>query len=415
MAVLKEITKSLCPECLQEINARIIEKNSQVFLEKACPQHGPFDVLIEKDAEFYKRIMNKDFRIEKVPFRKLALPLTHKCNLNCNICYLPDRDKRDFSVEEMKSAVQNFDGKLIKLTGGEPTLSDNLPLFIENVYENKKDAGLVTNGVRLSDINYVRILKKSGLKNVALSFHGGFNDAIYEKISGRKMLNEKLRALRNLKSEGIGVTLSVTLIRGVNENELGSIYRYYVNNASFVKLLRIRSMSQVGKYIETKPFCLSEIIGLISEVSGFSKDELIEPFFDFKRDPGSTCRFSLNLYDSFIYRIKKRKIDSSRFKYLMYISEGLFLFGLGKTAKMIINKLKGKSRLFDQGIEIRTWPDKYSIDLGEIQWCYTASLTQNGGLLPFCYSIIMNEKTVLYNTCPIKSHNLHPISPIIKL
>lgn len=396
MEILKDKTKSICPECFKELQAMVYEEGNQVFLVKECPEHGKFEILIEKDAEFYKRIMHKEFRKERIPFLKLALPITHQCNLSCQVCYAPDRENKDFSVEELRVAIQDFKGRLIKLTGGEPTLSKNLLFLIETIHGSGKVGGLVTNGINLTNTDYVKILKKAGLKQVAIAFHGGFRDDIYEKINGQKLLKEKLKALKNLKKAGMEVVLSVTLVRGVNEDELAKIYRYYLNNKSFIKLLRIRSLSQIGRYVKTNPFCLSEIIDLMSKASGFTKEELIEPFFQYHPlFHYSTCRFRIDLHNSFIYRINKQGIQNKRFRKIRFILESLSLFGVRKTVEMIINKIKGKKRLLDAEIAIRIWPDKERIDFGEIQYCPTAILTSNREFLPFCYGIIMEEKSCL--------------------
>lgn len=392
MEILKERTKSICPQCYQELDAKVVEVNNEVFLEKECSEHGRFKILIEKDVEFYKRIMNKEFKKERVPFLKLALPITRQCNLNCQVCYSPDRRNKDFSLEELTKVIRDFKCSLIKLTGGEPTLNKDLPFLIKTVHESGKVSGLVTNGINLTDINYVKVLKEAGLNRIAVTFNG-FSDDIHEKINGRKLLKQKLRALKTLKKAGMEVVLSVTLVRGINENELGKLYRYYLDNQSFIKLLRIRSQSQVGRYVETNSFCLSEIIGLISKASGFSKEELVEPLFQYPHFCPSTCRFDLDMFESFIYRINKRGIPNKRFRKIRFILESLSLFGARKTLKMVINKIKGKRKLLDAVITIRVWPDKQRIDLGEMQWCFTALLTQDRDFLPFCYAIIMEEKS----------------------
>ena len=39
LLVIKQ-TKSLCPECLQVLEANIFEEDNKVFIEKTCPVHG---------------------------------------------------------------------------------------------------------------------------------------------------------------------------------------------------------------------------------------------------------------------------------------------------------------------------------------------------------------------------------------
>ena len=120
MSILKENTKSICPVCFQELAASVIEENGQVYLVKRCVEHGEFKVLIEKDPSFYKRFMNKDSLGHQAPFANLAISVTHLCDFNCNICYLPERDNYAASFEQVKRAGSGFTGTFIWLTGVEP-------------------------------------------------------------------------------------------------------------------------------------------------------------------------------------------------------------------------------------------------------------------------------------------------------
>jgi len=169
MEILKEKTKSICPQCFQELDARVIQDNNSVFLEKECPQHGRFKILIEKDAEFYKRLMHKEFRKEKIPFKQLALPVTYQCNLHCPMCYEPDRESKEVSIEKFTTTIKEFSGNLVKITGGEPTLRKDLPILIKMAKEQGKEPTLCSNCVKLANMKYVKMLKKAGIKHLLLS------------------------------------------------------------------------------------------------------------------------------------------------------------------------------------------------------------------------------------------------------
>lgn len=391
MEILKEKTRSICPECLRELDARVTQEGKEVFLEKNCPEHGNFKFLIEKDAELYKKIMNVEFAGDRISFKKLTLPVTHQCNLNCQVCYSPDRERKDPSLQELKKIMQDFQGDLIKITGGEATLNPNLPSLIEIAKESGKSFAVVTNGIKLVDINYARILKQAGLKYLAVAF-SGFSDEVCERIYGGRILKEKLKALRNLKKLGMKVSLSVTLARGINDQELVKIYKYYLKNRSFIKKIRIRTLSYIGKYVKTSPFCLSEIIELLSGVTGFNRNELIEPNLKNYSKYRATCRFKLNLFDSFNYRLLKKRNKSRILNKVRFVFDSIRFFGLRNAIELIINKIIGQARPPEAIIEIRIWPDKQRLDLGEMQHCLTATVSGDKTLLPFCYAIIMDEK-----------------------
>lgn len=391
MEILKDKTRSICPECFRELDAKVTQVGKEVFLEKNCPEHGFFKFLIEKDVELYKKIMNVEFGRGKRSHRKLVLPITHQCNLNCRVCYISDRKREDPSFQDIKKIIQDFQGKLIVLTGGEPTLNPNLPSLIRIAKESGKHFALNTNGIKLADIDYARILKQAGLNNLAVAF-SGFTDDTCENIYGERILKKKLKALKNLKKLGIKVTLSVTLVRGVNDQDLIKIYKYYLKNRSFIKGMRIRTLSHIGKYVETSPFCLSEIIELLSKATGFNKNELIEPNLKNYSDCRATCRFGLDLFDSFNYKIFKKRKKARIFNIIRFIFYGISFFGLKNTVELIINKIISQANPPKASIEIRIWPDKNRIDLGEMQHCLTVTVSRDKTLSAFCYSIIMDEE-----------------------
>ena len=41
-------TKSTCPKCVKEINAKIIDNNNKIHMLKKCSKHGTFKVLLSK-------------------------------------------------------------------------------------------------------------------------------------------------------------------------------------------------------------------------------------------------------------------------------------------------------------------------------------------------------------------------------
>jgi len=398
MDILKETTKSICPSCFKEITAKVIEENRQVYLLKKCAEHGEFKVLIEKDSSFYKRLMNRDFLEHQIPFINLAISITHLCDLNCNICYLPKRDDYFPSLESTKKVISEFRGEYIWLTGGEPLLRKDLLQIITYISENGKIPVILTNGLKLADKGYVRRLKKSGLGWFHFSFNG-FNDDIYEKVNGKRLLKTKLEALRNIKKAKIPTVLSVILVKGINDNELGKIYRYCLKNTSFIFQLRIRSAVHVGKHTQAECLYLSEIVKMMSTIIGISEEKVINHalgrglHYSLHGEHHMPCHLEIDLFSLLMEEIEMDGIGNSIIKKIRAIFRLLPKIGLRNFLKMVLAKLAGKKRLLEFTIRIRTWPDKHRIDLGEIQRCASGYATCDGNrILPFCYALVLNEK-----------------------
>lgn len=102
----------------------------------------------------------------------------------------------------------------IQLSGGEPTLRNDLPEIVEMGRAlGFKFIQLNTNGLRLAeDPIFLSRLKKAGLSSVFLQFDGT-EDQIYQAIRGRRLFEVKAKAIECCAQHEIGVVLVPTLIR----------------------------------------------------------------------------------------------------------------------------------------------------------------------------------------------------------
>jgi len=206
MQIIKEKTQSLCNVCYKQVPAMVFEQKRRVYIRKCCPEHGEFEGLVEKDASLYRRFAH--IKPEGYPkFDQLAIPITYRCNLDCEYCFARFPNREDISLSQIKEAINNFRGQKIGLTGGEPTLREDLESIITMVKQAGKYAILTTNGLRLSDLKYLRSLKKAGLNAVGFSLDS-FKDKFYNimkkgKLGVKNILNLKKEALINLEIERI--------------------------------------------------------------------------------------------------------------------------------------------------------------------------------------------------------------------
>ena len=217
-------TASLCPVCLARLDARRVLRGPAVYLEKACPEHGFFATRIWDGEPAFT-----GWQRPKIPTRPphcarpvdkgcpfdcglcpdhrqrsctIILEVTQRCNLACPVCYADAgrRDSTDPSLDTIAewyaAARRAGTGSNIQLSGGEPTLRDDLP----GIVSMGREAGfgfiqINTNGLRLArDPAFVRGLKAAGLSSVFLQFDGT-DDAIYRKLRGRDLLEDKLAAI----------------------------------------------------------------------------------------------------------------------------------------------------------------------------------------------------------------------------
>jgi uncharacterized radical SAM superfamily Fe-S cluster-containing enzyme len=137
----------------------------------------------------------------------------------------------------------------LQLSGGEPTLRDDLPEII--TLARALGFGFVqlnTNGLRLAqDEHYLRRLKTAGLGCVFLQFDG-VEEKAYERIRGRALLESKTAALRHCAEQQMGVVLVPTLVPGVNTQQIGDIIRFAIECIPAVRAVHFQPVSYFGRY-----------------------------------------------------------------------------------------------------------------------------------------------------------------------
>ena len=295
-------TKSVCPVCLKTINAeKLTGADGNIYMEKVCPEHGKFNTLIwEGDLKSYLNWSMDNSAVEPPVNAKKAekgcpndcglceehlrkgccmlLELTNRCNLRCPVCFASAgaKEPRDLSLEEIAAQydfLMSHGGPFnIQLSGGEPTVRDDLPEIIKMGRE--KGFGffqLNTNGIRLArEEGYAEKLKEAGLCTVFLQFDG-LDDGVYIKLRGRALLEEKLKAIENSCRAGLGVVLVPVVAPAVNDDQVGRIIRFAKSLQPGVRGVHFQPISYFGRCNEErpgKPITIPKMLSLIEEQTG---------------------------------------------------------------------------------------------------------------------------------------------------
>jgi MoaA/NifB/PqqE/SkfB family radical SAM enzyme len=153
--------------------------------------------------------------------------LNYNCSAKCLFCSQdfewrkePNDLPFEKAVEFMYMAYKNGYRRL-GFTGGEPTIRPELPKLI--ALAKKIGYGYVriqTNGIRIADFAYAKLLADAGLTFVKYSLHG-HNAELHDKLVAVPGAFEKnLRSIENLKKLKVGIGVNIVL------NELN--YRHLV-------------------------------------------------------------------------------------------------------------------------------------------------------------------------------------------
>ncbi len=266
-------TGSICPECLRRLDAKRVERDGDIYLEKTCPTHGAFRTVVWRGAESYAPWVG-GFGPEAQASQLRAdcpygcgiceghgqstccvlLEVTDRCDLGCVFCYAGGgRNAPDPPLDALLSRLDAFDGEehkpFVYLTGGEPALRDDLPALVAGIRAlGFPHVQLNTNGRRLAaDPAFARTLADAGLSFVFLQFDGT-TDEIYREIRGQALLDEKRRAIENCDAALLGVTLVPTLIPGVNVENIGDIIRFGIEHSPAVRGVHFQPVTYLGRY-----------------------------------------------------------------------------------------------------------------------------------------------------------------------
>ena len=104
---------------------------------------------------------------ENNTFVEVVADVTHRCNMSCKNCYIPNRNIPDMDIDRLIDCVSRFPKRtMIRIIGAEPTMRKDLPEIITRVKAAGHKVCLLTNGLRLSGITYAKKLKRAGLRHV---------------------------------------------------------------------------------------------------------------------------------------------------------------------------------------------------------------------------------------------------------
>ena len=141
---------------------------------------------------------------------------------------------------------------------------------------------LNSNGLRLAeDEAFVKRLADAGLSFVFMQFDG-VDDAVYEKLRRRLMLEVKKRAIEQCGRYGIGVTLVPVIVPGVNTEQIGDILRFAIQRSPYVRGVHFQPVSYFGRIPELPAdddrYTLDELLeAVVSQSGGLIKEEQIAP------------------------------------------------------------------------------------------------------------------------------------------
>ncbi|MBV9182311.1 MAG: radical SAM protein [Acidobacteria bacterium] len=290
-------TDSLCPKCVPEIRqkildgelpyevlmnqkvgevkATIIEQKGQIWMLKECPIHGRFEDLMSIDTNFSRHLEQvfpgRDIRAHNdeklhhhgsstVKYGRgsvLTIDLTNRCNMMCDPCFMDANQVgfvHELTWQEIKQLLDNAitikprRQMSVQFSGGEPTLS---PYFLDAVRYAREvgynSVQAATNGIEFAkSFEFAQQAADAGLRYAYLQFDGIGNAANAHRKVGN-LFDVKLKAIDNLHRAGVEIVPVVTIVNGINNEQVGRIIQFALDNPKKIGFLSFQPVSFTGR------------------------------------------------------------------------------------------------------------------------------------------------------------------------
>src|SRR5438270_7339265 len=271
----KKDWRDLMHEKVGEIKAQIIERDGEVWMVKECPIHGKYEDMMAIDAKFLNWI-EQNFPGRDIPAHNdedlhrhgsstvrygrgsvLTVDLTNRCNMMCDPCFMDANQVgyvHELTWEEIKTLLDNAISikprrqMSVQFSGGEPTLS---PYFLDAVAYARKvgynSVQAATNGIEFAKSpEFCRQAAEAGLRYAYLQFDGIGNAANSHRKVGN-LFDVKLQAIHNLHANGVDIVPVTTIVNGVNNEQVGRIIKFALDNPKIISFLSFQPVSFTGR------------------------------------------------------------------------------------------------------------------------------------------------------------------------
>ncbi len=267
--------KILLNEKVGEIKAQIIERDGKILMVKDCPVHGHFEDVMAIDPAFFKHLEDvfpgRDIRahndeklhnhgtstIKHGRGSVLTVDLTNRCNMMCDPCFMDANQVgfvHELSWEDIQTVLDNAitikprRQLSVQFSGGEPTIS---PFFLDAVRYARKvgynSVQAATNGIEFAkNAPFARQAAEAGLRYAYLQFDGIGNAANSHRAVGN-LFDVKLQAIENLHAAGVAIIPVTTIINGVNNEQVGHIVQFALDNPKKIPFLAFQPVSFTGR------------------------------------------------------------------------------------------------------------------------------------------------------------------------
>jgi uncharacterized radical SAM superfamily Fe-S cluster-containing enzyme len=303
---LPRTVETLCPQCSAIVVGRYFVENGAVYIEKTCRQHGYFRDCINSDALLFSKAAWWSF--EEQPGQQFPqvvggkncpsdcglcnqhlsspclaqIDLTNRCNMRCPICfanagtagyvYEPSFEEVVRQLQVLRD-LRPIPCTAIQFTGGEPTVHPDFLKIVATAREmGFSHIQIATNGIRMSDFDFASKAYQAGLHVLYLQFDGIGEEPYRQTRNYPGIWQKKLATIENCRKLNMKVCLVPTILKGVNDEQVGEIFKFAVANIDVVSAISYQPVSFTGRMsmdeVAAHRYTLGDLARDIAKASG---------------------------------------------------------------------------------------------------------------------------------------------------
>ncbi|WP_054840176.1 GTP 3',8-cyclase MoaA [Thermococcus sp. JCM 11816] len=185
------------------------------------------------------------------PVTNLRISLTQECNYRCFFCHREGQRflaKNELTPEEIERLVRiasRLGIRKVKLTGGEPTVREDILEIVKRIKPYVIDLSMTTNGSRLKEL--AKPLAKAGLDRVNVSLHS-LKPEVYKRITGVDGLEAVLVGIEEaVKYLSPPVKLNMTVMKGLNDGEIWDMVEFAAKTGTILQLIELEAPREMAE------------------------------------------------------------------------------------------------------------------------------------------------------------------------
>ena len=186
------------------------------------------------------------------PLTNLRVMITGRCNFSCFFCHMEgyrenEAARIELNLEEIDllgEAAKRLGVTAVKITGGEPTIRDDLADIISTLRRYVKYVSMTTNASLIH--RHLPAIAEAGIGHVNVSLHAMSPDS-FRRVTGSTLYDRVVRNIVLLREHGIPVKINFVILRNINENDVEKLIDFAARIDAKVQFIELHPVGKAVK------------------------------------------------------------------------------------------------------------------------------------------------------------------------